>query len=73
MHASTDIVHVCARRDGLHWWCRAWPPTAAAVYPQIVQIDPARGSVDKARNDALSAILKVQNIRTEHGSPPTCR
>lgn len=45
---------------------------AASVYPQLVQIDPARESVVKARNDALSGILKVQQVRKDYGVPATC-
>jgi hypothetical protein len=46
--------------------------TAAAVYPRLVQLDPARESVVKARNDALSRILKVQQAHKEHGLPAAC-
>jgi hypothetical protein len=46
--------------------------TAAAVYPQLVQIDPSRESVVKARNDALSGILKVQQARKDYGLRPAC-
>jgi Flp pilus assembly protein TadD len=45
---------------------------AASIYPQLVQIDPSRESVVKARNDALSGILKVQQVRKEYGIPATC-
>jgi hypothetical protein len=47
--------------------------TAAAVYPRLVEIDPAIGSTDKARNMALSGVLKVQQVRKEYGRPPTCQ
>lgn len=46
--------------------------TAAAVYPRLVEIDPGIGSTDKARNMALSGILKVQQVRKEYGRSPTC-
>jgi hypothetical protein len=45
---------------------------AAAVYPRLVEVDPAIGSTDKARNMALSAVLKVQQVRKDYGRPPTC-
>lgn len=46
--------------------------TAAAVYPRLVEIDPGIGSTDKARNMALSGILKVQQVRKEYGRAPAC-
>ena len=46
--------------------------TAAKVYPLYASIDPARPSEDKVRADALSALLKVQQVRKDHGKPPTC-
>jgi len=46
--------------------------TATAVYPRLVEIDPALGSPDKARNAALSGVLKIQQVRKEYGRPPTC-
>jgi len=45
---------------------------AAAVYPQLVQLDPSRENVVKARNDALSGILKIQQVRKDYGVPATC-
>jgi hypothetical protein len=45
---------------------------AASVYPRLVQVDPSRESVVKARNDALSGILKVQQVRKQYGAPATC-
>ncbi len=47
--------------------------TAAKVYPLYASIDPARPSVDKLRADALAALLKVQQVRQEHGLPATCK
>ena len=49
--------------------------TAAAqkVYPLMVTLDPQRQTVDTARNEALSGILKVQQARSERGLKPTCR
>jgi hypothetical protein len=47
--------------------------TASAVYPRLVQVDPAIGSTDKARSLALSGVLKVQQVRKEYGRPPTCQ
>jgi hypothetical protein len=46
---------------------------ASTVYPKIVQEDPARGSVDKVRADALEGVMKVQATRREHGLPPLCK
>jgi len=46
--------------------------SAAAVYPRLVEVDPAIGSADKARNAALSGVLKIQQVRKEYGRPPTC-
>lgn len=48
--------------------------TAAAqkVYPLMVTLDPQRRTVDSARNEALSGILKVQQARAERGLKPTC-
>ena len=46
--------------------------TAAAVYPRLVEIDPGFGSTDKARNAALSGVLKVQQVRMDYGLSPTC-
>jgi hypothetical protein len=46
--------------------------TAAAVYPRLVEVDPGIGSADKARNDALSGVLKVQQVRKNYGRSPTC-
>jgi hypothetical protein len=47
--------------------------SAAAVYPRLVEVDPGIGSVDKARNAALSGVLKVQQVRKDHGLSPTCQ
>jgi hypothetical protein len=47
--------------------------TAAAVYPRLVEVDPGIGSTDKARNDALSGVLKVQQVRKDYGLSPTCQ
>jgi hypothetical protein len=46
--------------------------TANKVYPLYASIDPAQPSVDKVRADALAALLKVQQVRQEHGLPATC-
>jgi len=46
--------------------------SAAAVYPRLVEVDPGIGSTDKARNAALSGVLKVQQIRKDYGRSPTC-
>lgn len=46
--------------------------TAAAVYPRLVEIAPSHGPVDKARSEALSGILKVQQARKAHALPPLC-
>jgi hypothetical protein len=46
--------------------------TANAVYPKMLEIDPTLGTTDKARSDALSGILKVQQVRQEYGLAPTC-
>jgi len=46
--------------------------TAAAVYPRLVEVDPGIGSTDKARNAALSGVLKVQQVRKDYGRSPTC-
>lgn len=45
---------------------------ASSVYPKVVQEDPARGSVDKVRADALEGVMRVQTTRRQHGLPPTC-
>ena len=45
---------------------------AAAIYPRLVEVDPGIGSTDKARSDALSGILKVQQVRKDYGLAPTC-
>ena len=47
--------------------------TAAAIYPRLVEVDPGIGSTEKARNAALSGVLKVQQVRKEYGFPPTCQ
>src|SRR5215469_5933102 len=46
--------------------------SAAAVYPRLVEVDPAIGSTDKARSAALSGVLKVQQVRKDYGRSPTC-
>jgi hypothetical protein len=46
--------------------------TAAAVYPRFVELAPAYGPVDRARSEALSEVLKVQQARKDSGLPPTC-
>ncbi len=46
---------------------------ASSIYPKIVQEDPKRGNVEKARADALEGIIKVQKTRQEHGLPPLCK
>src|SRR5215469_3673474 len=46
--------------------------TAAAVYPRLVEVAPGLGSPDKARNAALSGVLKVQQVRKDYGLSPTC-
>jgi hypothetical protein len=46
--------------------------TANAVYPRLVQVDPGIGSTDKARSDALSGVLKIQQVRKSYGRSPTC-
>ena len=38
----------------------------------LVEVDPEIGSTDKARNDALSGVLKVQQVRKDYGLSPTC-
>jgi hypothetical protein len=47
--------------------------SAAAVYPRLVEVDPALGSAEKARNAALSGVLKVQQVRKDYGLAPTCQ
>ena len=46
---------------------------ASSIYPKVVQEDPARGSVEKVRADALEGVMKVQATRREHGLPPVCK
>jgi hypothetical protein len=46
---------------------------ASSVYPKIVKEDPARGSVDKVRADALEGVMKVQTTRRDHGLSPLCK
>jgi hypothetical protein len=46
--------------------------TAAAVYPRFVELAPSHGPVEKARSEALSGILKVQQARKAHGLQPLC-
>lgn len=49
--------------------------TAAAqeVYPLLARTYPdGSGTVEKARADTLAGILKVQQVRQEHGAKPTC-
>ena len=45
---------------------------AASLYPKIIELNPARGSVDKLRADALEGLMRVQAARREHGLPPIC-
>jgi hypothetical protein len=45
---------------------------AAAVYPRLVEVAPELGSPDKARSAALSGVLKIQQVRKDHGRSPTC-
>jgi hypothetical protein len=45
---------------------------AAAVYPRFVELAPSHGPVEKARSEALSGILKVQQARKAHGLQPLC-
>jgi hypothetical protein len=45
---------------------------ASAIYPRLVEVDPALGSTDKARSAALSGVLKIQQVRKDYGRPPTC-
>ena len=40
---------------------------AAKVYPLYVSIDPSQPSVDKVRSDVLAGLLKVQQVRKDHG------
>jgi hypothetical protein len=46
--------------------------TAANVYPRFIELSPAHGPVDRARSEALAAILKVQQARKAHGMEPIC-
>jgi hypothetical protein len=48
--------------------------TAAAqkVYPLLARTYPDGGTVEKAHADTLAGILKVQQVRQEHGLKPTC-
>ena len=46
---------------------------ASTAYSKIVQEDPARGSVDKVRADALEGVMKVQATRRDHGLSPLCK
>jgi hypothetical protein len=46
---------------------------ASSAYSKIVQEDPARGSVDKVRADALEGVMKVQATRRDHGLSPLCK
>ena len=46
--------------------------SAAAIYPRLVEVAPGIGSTDKARNAALSGVLKVQQVRKDYGRSPTC-
>lgn len=45
---------------------------ASSLYPKMVQENPGRGSVDKARADVLEGLMKVQATRRQHGLPPLC-
>jgi hypothetical protein len=46
---------------------------ASTAYSKIVQEDPARGSADKVRADALEGVMKVQATRRDHGLSPLCK
>ena len=48
------------------------PAAAQKVYPLLASTDPAGGTVEMARSEALSGILKVQKVRQEHGLKPIC-
>ena len=45
---------------------------AASIYPKIVQESPQYPNMDKARSDALEGVLKIQQLRRDHGLPPLC-
>jgi hypothetical protein len=45
---------------------------ASTIYPRMVQEDPARQSIEKARADTLEGVIMVQKIRQAHGLPPLC-
>ncbi len=44
---------------------------AESIYPKIVELDPRR-NLDQVKADALSTLLKIQNVRREQGLP-SCR
>lgn len=46
--------------------------TAASFYPRMVQQDSQYRNIDKARSDALEGVLKIQQLRRDHGLPPLC-
>lgn len=48
------------------------PAAAQKVYPLLASTDPAGGTVEMARSEALSGILEVQRVRQEHGLKPIC-
>jgi hypothetical protein len=45
---------------------------ASSLYPQIIELVPSRGNVDKLRADALEGVIRVQAARKQHGLPATC-
>ncbi|MDD4356476.1 MAG: hypothetical protein PHN98_04415 [Smithellaceae bacterium] len=45
---------------------------AASFYPKIIQESPQCRNLDKARADALEGVLKIQQLRRDHGLPPLC-
>ncbi len=46
---------------------------AQKVYPLLARTYPdGSGTAEKARADTLAGILKVQQVRQEHGAKPTC-
>jgi hypothetical protein len=45
---------------------------AGSLYPKMAKEDPARGSAEKRRADALEGVMKVQAARKAHGLPPLC-
>jgi hypothetical protein len=45
---------------------------ANAVYAQWARFDPTRADPQKARNEALEGLLKLQKVRQEQGLPVLC-